>query len=65
MFGERRRIELSRFLTQRDAIHSAPVMVTGRLRFRAEGQIFSGKPMFWYESKGKSPSARRQWRNLG
>jgi hypothetical protein len=46
MFGERRRIELSRFLTQRNEIYSAPVMVTGRLRFQAEGQFFGGEQGF-------------------
>jgi hypothetical protein len=46
MFGERRRIELSRFLTQRNEIYSAPVMVTGRLRFQVEEEVFGEKQRF-------------------
>src|SRR5918993_4709557 len=52
LFGERRRIELSRFLTQRNEIYSAPVMVTGRLRFRAGSAVFGGKQGFFTNSAG-------------
>ena len=43
MFGERRRIELSRFLNATVWSYSAPVMVTGWLRNRAKGTFFGGK----------------------
>ena len=52
MFGERRRIELSRFLTQRNEIYSTPVMVTGRLRFQPEGQFFGEKQRFFAHFDG-------------